>query len=172
MGLTSLLYRIQIELLLHGQEYTFYIEIALAAVLFYVGFTDFRTFKIRNDVILLLLVLYVLFVPVAVYGLDRPWFEILWNVVLAASMFAVMLWFFAHRVIGGGDVKFISVVFLWVGTRSALLFSALLLLFIGLHLAAVRMGWAQTKPMAGRHAIPYATSVAAALISIIMLGRL
>ena len=170
--MTSLLDRIQIELLLHGQQFKFYIEIAAAAVLFYVGFTDFRTFKIRNDVILLLLVLYVIFVPIAVYGLGRSWLEILSNVILAAFMFAVLLWFFANRVIGGGDVKFVPVVCLWVGTRSALPFSVLLVLFVGLHWVAARMGWAQTKSMAGRHAIPYATSVAAALIGVIMLGRL
>lgn len=167
MDLTSILYRIQFDLLLHGKQYEFYIEIATVAVLFYAGFTDFQTFKVRNDVVLLLLVLYVLFALVG-----RSWIEILSNVVLAAFVFAALLWFFAKRVVGGGDVKFISVVCLWVGAHCAPLFSVLLLLFVGMHLGAVRMGWAQTKPMGGRHAIPYATSVAAALIGVIMLGCL
>jgi Flp pilus assembly protein protease CpaA len=167
MNLTSLLHQIQIDLLLHGEQYKFYIEIAVVAVLFYVGFTDFRTFKIRNDVVLLLLVLYVLFALIS-----RSRSEILSNVILAAVIFGVLLWFYTYRVLGGGDVKLMTVVCLWIGAHCTLLFAALLLLLIGLHLVAARMGWAQTKPMAGRHAIPYAPSIAGALIGIIMLGCL
>ena len=165
MGLADLLQRIQLDLLQHGQQYKFYIEVAAVAVLFYVGFTDFRTFKIRNDVVMLLLVLYVLLAFV-----DRSRSEILIDVLLAAIIFAVLLWFYTYRAVGGGDVKFLTVVCLWVGSHGALLFSILLLLFIGLHLSAAKIGWAETKPMAGRYAIPYAPSVAAALIAVIALG--
>ena len=165
--LTHLNQRIQLDLLLHGEQYKFYIEVAAVAVLFYVALTDFRTFKIRNDVLLLLLVLYALFAFVS-----RSWFEILSNVILAVVMFGILLWFFTQRVIGGGDVKFISVVCLWVGIHCALLFSVILLALIVVHVVAARIGWAQTKPMAGRYAIPYAPSVAGALIGTIMLGCL
>jgi prepilin peptidase CpaA len=167
MDLTALLHRIQIDLQLHGDQYKFYIEAATIAVLFYVGFTDFRTFKIRNDVVLLLLVLYVLFAFIG-----RSWIEILSNVILALVIFGVLLWFYTKRAVGGGDVKLMAVVCLWVGAHCALLFSTFLLLLIGLHWVAARMGWAQTKPMAGRNAIPYAPSIAGALIGIIMLGCL
>lgn len=167
MNISHILSRIQLDLLLHREQYKFYVEAATVAVLFYVAFTDFRTFKIRNDVVLLLLVLYVLF---ALIG--RSWFEILLDVTLAAVMFAVLLWFYTMRVVGGGDVKLVPVVFLWVGIHCAFLFSIILILLIGLHLVAARMGWAQTKSMAGRHAIPYGPSVAGALIGVIMLGCL
>jgi prepilin peptidase CpaA len=165
MDLTSLLQRIQLDLFLHGPQYKFYIEIAAVAVLIYVGFTDFRTFKIRNDVLMLLVILYVLLAVVA-----RPWSEIIQNVILAVIMFAVLLWFFAQKVIGGGDVKLLSVACLWVGVHCALIFSGLLLIFIFLHAGAARMGWVHTKPMGGRFAIPYAPSVAGALIGVIVLG--
>lgn len=167
MNIAHLLTRIQIDLLLHGQQYKFYIEVAVVAVLLYVGFTDFRTFKIQNNVLLLLLVLYVPFALV-----DRSRFEILSNVILAVVMFGVLLWFYALKAIGGGDVKLIPVVCLWVGLQCALPFSVLLILLIGLHVGAAWMGWAKTKPMAGRFAIPYAPSVAGALIGVIMLGCL
>lgn len=171
MDLTSLIHRIQFDLLLHGQQYQFYIKVAAVAVLFYVGFTDFRTAKIRNDVVGLLLILYILF---ALIG--RPWLEIFWNVVLAAFMFVILLWFFANRAIGGGDVKLIPVVCLWIGLHCALPFAVFLLLFIVLHLLAAWMGWAPTKQMAGRtgsssrYAIPYAPSIAGALIGVMMIG--
>ncbi len=73
---TDLLDRIRFDLLLHGGTYRLYIEAALVAVLFYAGFTDFRTFKISNNVILLLLVLYGLSAVVA-----RTPAEILTNVL-------------------------------------------------------------------------------------------
>lgn len=167
MDPTSLVQRIQLDLFLHGAQYKFYIEIAAVVVLLYVAFTDFRTFKIRNDVLLLLVVLYVLLAIVS-----RSWIEIAEDVLLAIFMFAVLLWFFAKGVIGGGDVKLVSVACLWIGVHCALLFSALLLVFLILHIGAARMGWANTKPMGGRYAIPYAPSVAGALIGVILLGCL
>ncbi len=167
MDITHVLDRAQFDLQLHGNAYRFYIETALVAVLFYVGFTDLRTFKIRNDVVLLLLILYVMFAFVA-----RTPAEIFSNVILSAITFGVSLWFYTKGVMGGGDVKFISVACLWIGLQCAVLFSILLLVFIGLHVFAAWMGWAATKPMAGRFAIPYAPSVAGALIATIMLGCL
>jgi prepilin peptidase CpaA len=141
--------------------------VALVAVLFFVAFTDFQTFKIQNNVVLLLLVLYALFALVA-----RTPFEILSNLILAAIIFAVLLWFYAKGVIGGGDVKFVTVACLWIGLHCALLFSIALLVLIGLHVFAAWMGWAATKPMAGRLAIPYAPSVAGALIASTLFGCL
>ena len=60
MSAANLWLQIQLHLLLHGPQYKFYIEAATVAVLFYIGFMDYRTFKIRNDWLLLLLVLYAL----------------------------------------------------------------------------------------------------------------
>jgi hypothetical protein len=53
MDFTALYERLQSELFLHGAQYKFYIEAATVAVLFYVALTDFLTFKIRNEVVLL-----------------------------------------------------------------------------------------------------------------------
>lgn len=159
--------RLPFDLQFYGYEYRFYIEVALVAVMFYVGYTDFRSFKIRNNVLSLLLILYVLFALVA-----RTSPEILSNVIFASIIFAVLALFYTKGVIGGGDVKLVAIVCLWVGVHCALLFSILLLLFIGLHLIVAWWGWANTKPMAGRFAIPYAPSVAGALIITVMAGCL
>ena len=167
MDLTTIIDRIQNARMLHGELYEFYVEIATLAVLLYVGYTDLRTFKIRNDAVLLLFVLYVFLALIS-----RSWLDVLFDVGFAAVMFAVLLWFYANKLIGGGDVKFMAVVCLWVGGHCALLFSAFLLFFIGVHLGAARMGWVQSKSMAGRRAIPYAPSVAGALGAVIVLGCL
>ena len=167
MDLHSLYQSVQLDLLLNGHRYKIYIEIAAALVLLYAGITDFRIFKIRNYVVLLLLVLYVPFALVA-----RSWFDIGLDVLFALIMFAVLLWFFARRVIGGGDVKLMAVACLWVGVHCVVPFAILLLLLIGVHVAAVRFGWAKTKTIAGRNAISYAPSIAGALIGVMLIGCL
>jgi Flp pilus assembly protein protease CpaA len=65
MDATTLLHRFHVDLPLHDVRYKFYVEAATVAVLCYVGFTDFRTFKIRNDSITLLVVLYIVYALVA-----------------------------------------------------------------------------------------------------------
>jgi Flp pilus assembly protein protease CpaA len=94
------------------------------------------------------------------------------NVAVSLAVFVVLLFFYAKGAVGGGDVKLVSVVCLWIGTHCALLFSALLLVFIGLHVVAVRLGLASTQQMGFRQAIPYAPSIAGALIGTILLGCL
>jgi prepilin peptidase CpaA len=167
MDFTALYQRLQIELLVHGAQYKFYIEAATVAVLFYVALTDFLTFKIGNEVVLLLLVLYILFAFVT-----RSRIEVVTDVILAMVIFAVLLWFYTQGVIGGGDVKLVTVACLWVGTHCALVFSILVLALGGLHVLAAKRGWVRTKAIAGGLGIPYAPSVAGALIGTIVLGCL
>jgi prepilin peptidase CpaA len=167
MDATTLLHRFHVDLPLHDVRYKFYVEAATVAVLCYVGFTDFRTFKIRNDSITLLVVLYIVYALVA-----RSPYEILLNVAVSLAVFVVLLCFYAKGAVGGGDVKLVSVVCLWIGSHCALLFSALLLVFIGLHVVAVRLGLASTQQKGFRQAIPYAPSIAGALIGTILLGCL
>jgi hypothetical protein len=72
MGLTAFYERLQSELLLHGAQYKLYIEAATVAVLFYVALTDFLTFRIRNELIVLLLILYALFAFVTRSRIEVP----------------------------------------------------------------------------------------------------
>jgi Flp pilus assembly protein protease CpaA len=167
MSLIFLLDRSQIDLLLSSQQYKFYLEVTAVVVLLYAAVIDFLTFKIRNSIVLLLFVLYLLFALAT-----RAWSDICWNFILAAFIFVVLIPFYAKHAVGGGDVKFITVVCLWLEPHCALFFSALLLLFIVLHLIAARIGWARTQVLAGSKAISYAPSVAGALIGVIVFGCL
>lgn len=167
MDAPTLLHHFWADLPLHDARFKFYIEAATVAVLVYVGFTDFRTFKIRNESITLLVVLYILYALIA-----RSPYEVLLNFAVSMAVFVVLLCFYARGAVGGGDVKLVSVVCLWIGTHCALLFSALLLVFIGLHVVAVRLGFASTQPMGSHQAIPYAPSIAGALIGTILFGCL
>jgi hypothetical protein len=42
--------------------------------------------------------------------------------------------------------------------------------FILLHLIVVRLGWANVRAVNGRRAIPYAPSIAGAMLGVILLG--
>ena len=143
--------------------------ILTAAVLFYVAYNDFRHYKIRNELILVLAGLF--FVHAFVSG---RWVSVHWNVACSLLMFMVMLVLYSRRLMGGGDVKLLGVAFLWTGVDCALPFAVLLLLFAGIHAIAARLGWADVQVMDNdtRKRIPFAPSIAAALIGVFMLGCL
>ena len=138
-----------------------------AAVLFYVALTDFKQFKIRNE---LILVLVGLFVVHAV--LSGRWVSAHWNLAFAALMFGVMLYFYAQNLMGGGEHKRLTVAFLWIGLGCAPPFAVLLAVFAALHVGAAKLGWAKVQQVDGKKRIPLAPSVAAALILCFILGCL
>jgi prepilin peptidase CpaA len=143
--------------------------IGTAAILFYVAGNDLRHYKIRNDLILALAVLF--FVHAVLSG---RWTSVHWNIAFALLMFAAMLVLYSRRLMGGGDVKLLSVAFLWVGIDCAMSFALLLLAFAGIHATAAKFGWVGVQSSAddARRRIPFAPSIAAALIGVFMLGCL
>jgi Flp pilus assembly protein protease CpaA len=165
MAVSEPLQHLRVDFWAYATSSKFYIEAATIAVLCYIGYTDFRTFKIRNGSLVLLLVLYALYAV-----LMRSAEDILFDVLFGAVIFGFLLFPYARKLIGGGDVKFFAVACVWAGTHCALIFSGALLVFIVLHLAALRMRWIAPLESGGRHLIPYGPSVAGALISVILLG--
>jgi Flp pilus assembly protein protease CpaA len=143
--------------------------IVTGALLFYVAYNDLRHYKIRNELIIALAVLFI--IHAAVSG---RWTSAQWNIAFAAVMFLAMLLLYSRRLMGGGDVKLLGVVFLWVGIDCALPFAVLLLAFAGVHALAARLGWAEVQRASNdaRPRIPFAPSIAAALIGVFMLGCL
>jgi prepilin peptidase CpaA len=138
-----------------------------AAVLFYVALTDFNEFKIRNEFILVLAGLFIVHAL-----LSGRWVSAHWNLAFAALMFCIMLYFYAQKLMGGGDVKILTVGFLWVGFSCALPFAVLLAIFAAVHVVAAKFGWAQVQQVGGKKRIPLAPSVAGALILCFILGCL
>jgi len=141
--------------------------IVTAVALFYAALTDMREFKIRNDLILLLVGLF------AVHAvLSGRWTEAHWNVAFAVFMFCVMLYFYTQNWMGGGDIKILTVGFLWVGFGCALPFAVLLVVFAMLHVLAAKLGWVKVQESGGRKRIAFAPAVAGALIVSFLLGCL
>jgi prepilin peptidase CpaA len=135
-----------------------------SAALFYAAFTDLKHYRIGNELILLLIALFVLHAFLS----DR-WTHAVSNLALAVGVFLLLICFYSRGWVGGGDVKMLTVAFLWVGVDCALPFVLLLLLFVYLHTVAARFGWMKSEQDAndGRRRIPFAPSIAAALIAAI-----
>jgi prepilin peptidase CpaA len=155
--------------MIHNANVSYLILVITAAVLFYAALTDLKHYKIRNDVVLVLVVLF--FVHTFVSG---RWASIPWNLGFAAFILVVLVYFYSQKLVGGGDVKLLTVALLWVGVDCALPFAILLLVFASIHTLAARLGWAGTQRLAedDRKRIAFAPSIAAALISTFMLGCL
>jgi prepilin peptidase CpaA len=141
--------------------------IVTAATLFYVAWTDLKEFKIRNEMVLCIAGLYVLFAV-----LSGRWVGMYWNIGLAIFMLVIMLYYYSQGMMGGGDVKMLAVAFLWVGIECALVFAIFLAVSIIIHLIVVKLGWAKVQEVRGRKRIPFAPSIAAALIVTFMSGCL
>src|SRR6266571_4707632 len=61
---------------------------------------------------------------------------------------------------------------LWVGLDCALVFAILLLIFVGIHTGVAKLGWVKVQGVGKDKRIPFAPSIAAALIGTFMSGCL
>src|SRR4029077_14422293 len=107
---------------------SYFVLVAASAVLLQAAWTDLREFKIRNELVLALAGLYVLYAV-----LTGHWANLKWDISFATLMFVVLLVIYNTYGMGGGDVKILAVAFLWTGISGALPFAILLALFSGAH---------------------------------------
>jgi prepilin peptidase CpaA len=94
--------------------------------------SDLTTYKIRNNLIIALLLAYLVFAPIA----GIPGYEIVRSVAVAGVALFLSFALFAAGWIGGGDAKLAAVTTLWLGADNVVAF-VLLLSLIGGVLAAV-----------------------------------
>ena len=134
-------------------------------LLFYMALTDLKHFKIRNEFVLALAALF--FLHAFVSG---RWVIIQWNFGFALLLSLIMFYFYLKNMMGGGDLKLLTVALLWVGPFCALPFALFLLLFVCIHIAAVKLKFIEARVVSGKDWIAFAPSVAAALISVFIAG--
>ena len=146
---------------------SYLVLVVTAGLLFYIAATDLRSFKIRNDVVLVLVGLFFLHA-----ALSGRWVDLHWNIGFAVFTFVVMLWCYAQGLMGGGDLKLLTVAFLWSGTHCALPFLIILVIVASLHALAAKLGWVNAQRVEGRMKVAFAPSVAAGLIGIFAVGCL
>jgi prepilin peptidase CpaA len=139
-----------------------------AALLLYIAATDLREFKIRNELVISLAVL-----CFAYAAMSGRWVSIHWNIGFALLMFALMLFAYSQRLMGGGDLKLLTVAFLWTGPWCALPFAIFLLIFAAAHTLAGKYGWLNVQEVeGGKKRIPFGPSIAGALIVVFVIGCL
>lgn len=139
-----------------------------AAILCYAALIDLRHFIIPNSLVVALVLLFFVYAWQSGRSASIPS-----HVAFSLTISLVTLVFYARGWAGGGDMKIMAAAFLWVGLECALAFALLLLVFSGGHAVAARLGWlAARKDERARMRIPFAPSVAAAMIGTILLGCL
>jgi len=148
--------------------WAYFVLVVTSALLLQAAWTDLREYKIRNELILALAGLFVLYAV-----LIGHWADLKWDVAFAALMSVVLLAFYSLGWMGGGDVKILAVAFLWTGLSGALPFAVLLALFSSAHSIAAKFGWVKSQVTASGHRrIPFAPSVGGALICTFVLRSL
>jgi prepilin peptidase CpaA len=145
--------------------FSYLVVVVATATLIHAAMFDLEHFTIRNSLVLFLILLYLLHA-----ALTRRWSEVPFDLVLAAMIFVIGLVFYALGAFGGGDVKLLTVAFLWVGMRGALLLAGLLVIFSLLSVVAGQLGWIKTRKLGIRRQIAFAPAVAGALAGAFLLG--
>jgi prepilin peptidase CpaA len=83
-----------------------------------------------------------------------------------------MLVCYSYGLLGGGDVKLLTVAFLWVGANFAFLFAVVMLAITGVHAGLVYLGVLGAQTINGRKRIAYAPAIAGALVVVFGSGFL
>ena len=144
---------------------SFFVLAITSALLFYIALTDLREFKIRNDLILVVAGLF--FVHALLSG---RWVELHWNLGFAALAFAFMVYWYAQGLMGGGDLKLMTVALLWSGVRCAVPLLIIIVVVALIHALAAKQGYVAAQTVNGRMRIPFAPAIAAGRIGIFLLG--
>jgi prepilin peptidase CpaA len=142
-----------------------WILVLTAVTLFWVALTDMREFKVRNGLVVVLACLYVLYA-----FLSGAWVSMQWNFAFALLMLAGGIFAYSLQHIGGGDLKLLTVAFLWTGPWLAAPFVILLLLFVIVYYVAAKFGFAAARRTPAGLRIPLAPSLAGALIAVFATG--
>ncbi|HEX2256231.1 MAG TPA: prepilin peptidase [Afifellaceae bacterium] len=142
------------------------------AAMIYAGIADLLTFKIRNALVLAVVLAFLVLAPIAGFGLV----EIALSLAVALAVFIVTFGFFAAGWIGGGDAKLATAAALWFGWEHALSYfvlaavlgGALTLALIAFRQVPLPAALACRDALSRLHAassgVPYGAALAAAAL--------
>jgi prepilin peptidase CpaA len=151
---------------------------AWAALVFFPGamvfaaVMDFMTMKIRNRLVIAIVLGYAVLAPLAGFGLQ----EMALSLAIAAGVFLAGFLFFSMGWIGGGDAKLAAATVLWLGADvilayliyTALLGGVLTLAILGFRRLRLPARWLTVDWVARLHApqsgVPYGAAMAPAAL--------
>lgn len=130
---------------------------ALAIALLCAAFTDLRSRRIDNN----LNAAIALAAPLFWWASGLGWPAIGLQLAVAAGSFALLCGLFALRAMGGGDVKLLTALALWIrpGWFAQLV---VIMALLGGGLTVVAAGWHIARRSTGRVAVPYGVAIAGA----------
>ncbi|WP_296674998.1 prepilin peptidase [Novosphingobium sp.] len=139
-------------------DFRYLLQGALAIALVIAAFTDLRRRQIDNTLNAAIALVAPLYWWAAGYSL---WPDVVYQIGLAVAVFAVFAALFAMRWMGGGDVKLLTALALWIAPYS---FAQLLIVMalVGLLLTIVFGAWHIARRQRDRVAIPYGVAIAVA----------
>jgi prepilin peptidase CpaA len=148
---------------MQGGYFTYGLLVALAIALLTAAFTDLRTRKISNKLTSAIAL------GAPLFWLVQPEFSLIdvaWQVGVALLTLLVLAGFFALRWMGGGDVKLLTALALWVKPAD---FGVLVIYMalIGGVLTLAFGAWHIARRQRDRLAIPYGVAIAAAGIVVL-----
>jgi prepilin peptidase CpaA len=137
-----------------GGYFTYGLVAALAIALLFAAFTDLRRRQIDNW----LNAAIACGAPLFWLAAQLTWVDIAFHLAIALGMFVVLAGLFALRVMGGGDVKLLSALALWI---EPVWFVQLLVVMsvLGGLLTLVVAIWHFATRRKGRIAVPYGIAI-------------
>ena len=136
------------------------IELVVGAVLVFVAIEDMRRFRIRNGLVVVLVLAFVL--ACAWHGRLHL---VLPHLLFALAGLALLYAAFTMGAIGGGDAKLLTAALLWIGPEGALVYSIALAACALAYVLAARLGLAPSRRAGRRTEIPFGPSIALAWIA-------
>ena len=145
---------------------------AFSALMIYAAYSDLKSYTLPNFISLLLVGGFVIIMLI----LQPPLSAVGWHAGIGAILFVVGFILFATGLFGGGDVKVIAALGLWLGPMNVLSFLALMAIFGGVLALAllvfrkikIPQHWLDNSAIAGLHSkeegIPYGVAIAVAAL--------
>jgi prepilin peptidase CpaA len=147
---------------MQGDYFSYGLLAVLAIALLVAAFTDLRSRQISNK----LNAAIALGAPLFWWASGLSFGDIAWQVGIALLSLVVLAGFFALRWMGGGDVKLLAALALWI--QPALFLQLIIAMaIIGGVLTLVFGAWHIARRQRDRVAIPYGVAIAAAALLVI-----
>jgi len=150
-----------------------YIVLAsFSALMVYAAYSDLKSYTLPNFISLILVAGFALIMLI----LQPPLSAIGWHIGVGAILFIIGFLMFATGLFGGGDVKVIAALGLWLGPLNVLSFLTLMTIFGGVLALAllvfrkikIPQHWLENSAIAGLHSkeegIPYGVAIALAAL--------
>jgi prepilin peptidase CpaA len=136
--------------------------IVLAAILV----DDLKNYRIRNTTVLILAGLFIIWCLIR----GDLWLFVSHS-AFAAMVFVIMATMYHFSMLGGGDVKLLTIAFLWLGLENGFLFCLFLCGASLVYILFARLGWVPSRKLDDRTSIPYGPSIVMAWIMTILIAH-